>query len=428
MKPRSPSAEHDAAGTSEFVALAAMDGLAGLLAGTTDVQTILDNVANKVCDVLQIEASLIRLLNAETGELVIRATHNLSDAFLLKGPVRLQDSPIDAAAFAGQTVYVADMTTDPRVIYPDETRAEGIVSALCVPLTYRGRSVGIVRVYSNRPRVFTGFEAALLRAMASQAAAAVVNATLYAERLEARVMQRQVRYAAEIQRRMLPGKAPAHERISFGYVYEPSLEVGGDFYDFIELPGGNVGVAIADVVGKGVPAALMMASVRAALRAHAHSIFDINQIVSLVNQQVCRDTAIHEFATLFYGVFSADSRQLTYCNAGHDAPLVLRGEAVFRLETGGLVLGVAATESYQRDVVDLRAGDVVAFYTDGVTDVMNFNGETFGRERLIESLQRNRAADPRTMVRQVLWEVSRFAGLTERPDDMTLVVAKVLGA
>jgi sigma-B regulation protein RsbU (phosphoserine phosphatase) len=262
--------------------------------------------------------------------------------------------------------------------------------------------------------------------MASQAAAAIINARLYAERLEAKIMRRHVEYAAEIQRRMLPCNPPAHRRVQFGCVYDPSLKVGGDFYDFLELPWGNIGVVIADVSGKGVPAALLMASVRAALRAHAHSIFDINEIVGHVNRHLCRDTAINEFATLFYGVFSPDGTQLSYCNAGHDPPLVLRSNAVFRLETGGMAIGVFPAEMYQKDVVDLKGGDILAFYTDGVVDVMNFNDEKFGRQRLVESMKRYRDADARTMARQILWDVRRFAGLTERPDDLTLVVAKVV--
>jgi sigma-B regulation protein RsbU (phosphoserine phosphatase) len=412
--------------TPEFAALAAMDDLAAMLAGNTEVQTILDTVARKVCEVLGLQFSAIRLLNPDTGELVIRAVHNLSDLYLSKGPVVLDNSPIDAAAFAGETVYVPDMRSDPRVRYPDQARQEGLVSGLCVPLVYRARTVGVIRVYSDAPRIFTDFEVALLRSMASQAAAAIINARLYAERLEAKIMRRHFEYAAEIQRRMLPCNPPAHRRVQFGCVYEPSLKVGGDFYDFLELPWGNVGAVIADVSGKGVPAALLMASVRAALRAHAHSIFDINEIVGHVNRHLCRDTAINEFATLFYGVFSPDGTQLTYCNAGHDPPLVLRGIDVFRLETGGMAIGVFPAEMYQKDVVDLKPGDILAFYTDGVVDVMNFNDEKFGRQRLAESMKRYRDADARIIARQILWDVRRFAGLTERPDDLTLVVAKVI--
>jgi sigma-B regulation protein RsbU (phosphoserine phosphatase) len=168
-----------------------------------------------------------------------------------------------------------------------------------------------------------------------------------------------------------------------------------------------------------------MASVRTGLRAHADSIFDINDIMGRVNRGLCRDTLVSEFVTLFYGVFGAGGSQLTYCNAGHEPPLLLRGADIFRLRTGGMVLGIDPAESYQMDVVDLRAGDTLVLFTDGVTEAMNFDEEEYGRDRVIASLRRHRDLAAPSIAQQMLWDVRRFAGLADKSDDQTLVVAKV---
>ncbi|MCH7814667.1 MAG: SpoIIE family protein phosphatase, partial [Planctomycetes bacterium] len=405
--------------------LSAVYNLAGMLSGTQDLEAILKVTPGRVAEVMGVKACGIRLLDEATGELVIKAVHNLSDEYLNKGPVVLGENPIDVAAFAGQTIYIADAATDPRTRYPEQARREGIVSGLCVALTYRGQAVGVIRVYTGQPHRFSSFEMSLLRAVASQVAAAIINARLFAQRQESERYRRQLDYAGEIQRRMIPADPPSHERIALAGVYAPSLEVGGDFYDFIQLPDGNLGVCIADVVGKGVPAALMMASVRSALRAHAHSIYDLHEIIAQVNQHLCRDTQISEFATLFYGVFDAKGGRITYCNAGHEPPLLLRGHKLRRLEAGGMVIGVRPDERFAMDVVSLESGDVLVFYTDGVTEALNFDGQAFGRERLADSIRRYRDEPAQTLAQQLLWDVRRFAGLAPQTDDITIVVAKV---
>ncbi len=399
--------------------------LGDLFAGGGDLKPILALAARRICEVMQVKASSIRLLNASAGTLEIFATHNLSERYLRKGPVTLKENPIDAAAFDGEVVYIEDARTDPRVRFRSHARAEGVVSGLCCPMSYRGHTVGVLRVYTGQRQTFTRFDVDLLRAVAAQAAAAIVHSRLYRESVAAEANERQIKYAAKVQRRMLPARPPSHPRIAFGQVYEPSLEVGGDFFDYLDLPQGNLGLAIADVVGKGLPGALMMASVRAALRAHARSLFNIHEIVAEVNRDMCRDTRVSEFATLLYGVFSPDGSRFTYCNAGHNPALLLRGEAFTPLRTGGLVIGVDPQTTFQHDIIELSAGDILVFYTDGVTEALDYDEQLFGLDRLQRSILKYRTESAGTMARQLLWDVRRFAGLMQQSDDISLVVAKV---
>jgi len=399
--------------------------LGGLFAGTLDLRTMLDKAARRVCQVLRAKAAAIRLLDEKTGELVLCGTYNLSDAYINKGVVRADGNTIDAEAFRGQVVHVKDVRTDPRSRYPEHARREGLVSALSCPMIYRGRTVGVIRAYRGQIDEFSDFETELLRAVASQAAGAVVNSRLIAEQLRVNLQQRQFHDASQVQRRMIPRRSPDHPHLHFGHVYEPSLQLGGDFFDMLDLPDGNIGLAIADVVGKGAAASLMMASVRASLRAYAHSIFDIDEIMARVNRHMCRDTLVAEFATLCYGVFTPDGRRFTYCNAGHCPPLLFRKDAVTRLETGGMAIGINRQEVYERQVIDLQPHDLLVFYTDGVTEALDFDEVSYGLDRLVQSAQRHRGKSASTICNQLLWDVRRFAGLTEQLDDITIVVAQI---
>jgi len=405
--------------------LSAIYDMAGMLAGTRDLQEVLDLTARKVCEVMQTKACSIRLLDEQTRELVIKAVYNLSERYLNKGPVLVDRHPIDAEAIQGKVVYIEDAPNDPRVRYPVDARQEGIVSGLVAGMMYRGRPVGVIRVYTATKHRFNRFEEALLRAVAAQAAVAIVNTRLYHAAIEAERNKRQLKYAGDVQRRMIPPAPPEREGAVFGCVYKPSREVGGDFYDFIDLPGGNIGVAIADVSGKGLPAALTMASLRSALRVYTYHIYDVERIMTQVNDHLCRETRTNEFATLFYGVLTPDARRLTYCNAGHEPPLLLRDGHVQELQVGGMVIGVVQGEPFEKAILELRPGDLLLLYTDGVVESLNFAEEQFGRRRLAESLKAYAHLAPAQIVNNIVWDVRRFIGLSDLADDMTLVAIKV---
>jgi sigma-B regulation protein RsbU (phosphoserine phosphatase) len=207
-------------------------------------------------------------------------------------------------------------------------------------------------------------------------------------------------------------------------VYVPYFALGGDFYDFIEFPNENLGLVIADVSGKGVPASLTMAAVRAALRAQIDNVYNLNEAITRINATVCRDSEIGEFVTLFYGVLDAKTRRFTYCNAGHPSGLILRDGKIIELPSNNMVLGVDPNEKYTQSLVDLRRGDILLLYTDGLTDAMDFEQKTFGRQRLMEAF---RAGGPTAEVvaQNILWNMRKFAGLTRRTDDVTMIVAKM---
>jgi serine phosphatase RsbU (regulator of sigma subunit) len=224
---------------------------------------------------------------------------------------------------------------------------------------------------------------------------------------------------------MIPKCPPNVPGFDLASVYIPCYTLGGDFFDFIQLPENNIGLAIADVSGKGLPASLIMASVRAFLRAQVDNVYYLYEVIRRINISVCRDTKIGEFVTLFYGVLDAKTRRFTYCNAGHPGALLLRDGKVTELSSSdNMVLGVSADEVYKQFFVDLKTGDQLLLYTDGVTDAANFSNERYGKLRLIQSFsQAGQTAEG--VAQNILWDIRKFCGMAPRTDDITMMVVTV---
>ena len=200
-------------------------------------------------------------------------------------------------------------------------------------------------------------------------------------------LNRELEIAREVQEHLFPQRLPAVPGLDYCGQCRPAREVGGDYYDFLALPGGRLGIAIGDVSGKGVGAALMMASLEASLRALASVVDDPPELMERVNSLVYQASSSNRYATLFYAQYDPASRRLSYVNAGHNPPVVLRNRAgscqVLRLETGGPVIGLLP-HRYERGIFSHEAGDLVVLFTDGVSESMNVRYEEWGEERLIE--------------------------------------------
>jgi sigma-B regulation protein RsbU (phosphoserine phosphatase) len=397
-----------------------------LLSSTRDPDAVLETVVRTLAEVMQVKACSLRLLTPTGGELVIKATCGLSPSYLKKGPVLVAENPNDQRALAGEIIMVDDMRTDPLVRYSDEARQEGLVSSLAVGLIAKGSPMGMLHVYTSEPHTFTPEEVRLFRSVADQAAFAIANARLLEEVVTARQHERELALAAKVQQRLLPASAPTVPGYDCAGITVPSAAVGGDFHDWIELPGGNWGIAVGDVAGKGVPGAILMASVRAALRAQAEHIYELDHIMSRVNIGLVAETEVSEFVTLFYGVLDSGARRLTCSSAGHEPAILVRGTTVRKLTAGGPLLGVTADAKYASEVIELQSDDTLVVFTDGAIDAANYQGERFGRERLMDSIRRHAHFGAQRALEEIHWDIRRFTGLAPRADDLTLLVVKVL--
>lgn len=416
--------------------LEALFRLSSMLAQAGAVDDLLRAALELAIDVLHTDGGTLAVIENDTDDLTIKASHGVGPEWVAHGRALSSGGVLRQAALRGEVVTVEDMRTDERIAVPEMARAEGLVSLISTGLIYNGRPIGLIRLYTRRRRVFTDAERILLKSIADQAAAAIMNARLRVLREEDQRIQRQVKLAADVQRRMLPRTMPDCPELDIAARYAPSFELGGDFYDFIEL-GNNLGIVVGDVSGKGVAAALLMSAVRASLRAHAQDVYDIADVLARVNAALVRDTRDNEFTTLWYGVVDLSSLRLTYCGAGHEWPLLVRVPAdrpvteadMVRLTADGMALGIDPDQTYPRGIFDLKPRDILVAYTDGLTDSTNFEGKRFGgtrvRRALLDLLAREPEASATRIVEQVFWELRQFTGLSRRVDDVTLVVARV---
>jgi serine phosphatase RsbU (regulator of sigma subunit)/catechol 2,3-dioxygenase-like lactoylglutathione lyase family enzyme len=249
------------------------------------------------------------------------------------------------------------------------------------------------------------------------------------EKLEAeRRVAQELEIARQVQARLFPQILPPFGTLEYAGVCVQAREVGGDYYDFLNLGQGQLGLIIGDIAGKGIAAALLMANLQANLRSQcATAVAQPERFLESVNRLFCENTVAGAYATLFFGAYDDRERSLRYANCGHLPGLVLRNDqTVERLDSTATVLGLFSTWSCSIRECTLWPGDTLALYTDGVTESFNESDEEFGEQRLTESLRRNRGLPPETLVKSILNDVRRFSP-HEQGDDITLIVARCRG-
>jgi serine phosphatase RsbU (regulator of sigma subunit) len=395
-----------------------------LLAGERDLKHRLNAAVRSAVAVLNVKAACIRILDDATNTMRVAAAYNLSRDYMTQALVESEPSSITSAAFAGETVFIDDLSTDDRVVFQTQAVEEGLVTCMIVGMIYRNKPLGTFHVFTGDRHVFSRSAVKLFTSIAKLTASAIENSRRDAEGAENQRVQRQLKLATDVQRRMLPRSNPVIPGFEIDARYVPSFEIGGDFYDFINL-GPNMGIAMGDVSGKGIAAGLLMAGARASLRAYAQDHYDIDQVMSRVNRSLVNDTHLSEFVTVFFGVLDPSARLLTYCNAGHEPPLLLRGGQITKLEEGGMVVGIDPEQVYKRGVMQLRPGDLLLFYTDGLSDAQNFDRKRFGKDRIIEALHECDKLGAKAAVNHILWQMRRFVGMNHPTDDTTIVVVRV---
>jgi len=407
--------------------LSLLGDIGELLSGGRDLRTVLDHIVAETARVMSLQYCSLRLYNPQTEELTVAAGYNIHETSGTEQTFLRRENPIDDAALRGNIVYVEDATRDRRIRFAKEARRLGIVSGLAAGMIYRGEPVGVLRVYADHKKRFRARHRNLLRAVASQAAIAVVNARLLEERLRSVAMERQLATAGEVQARMVRTPPPQHPKLESALLFEPSSHVGGDFCDIFLLPDGRLAAVVGDVVGHGVPAALLMASARGALRAGARCIPSLAGLVEQLNDHICRETTTAEFVTLLLVAADPGANRLRYVNAGHQPLLLLRGDDVVQPDEADGILGLEPKQRFAEHVLELRPQDFVLLYTDGVVEAMDFEGRLFGRDRLLAALRQYGTLKPDQALRNILWDVRRFVGLAEQSDDLTMVGLRVRG-
>jgi sigma-B regulation protein RsbU (phosphoserine phosphatase) len=294
-----------------------------------------------------------------------------------------------------------------------------------VPMNLQGETKGLVLLGPKLNReVFTSDDLEFLSSLANLAIISLENARLFNEAIEKQRMEDELMIAREIQKGLLPSVLPRLPGVDVAATNISSKQVGGDYYDVIHCDGPRYFLAIGDVSGKGSPASLLMANLQATIRALVPLQLPIEELTARVNDLMCENTGGSKFVTFFWGVIDHTTRIFNYVNAGHNYPYLLRADGTIeRLQKGGMILGVLKTTiPYEHEVVDLREGDTLVLFTDGVTEAMNSEGVEYGEDRLEAVLRASQVQDAHDLIERVYQDVLRYTSGAPQSDDLTMMV------
>jgi phosphoserine phosphatase RsbU/P len=336
------------------------------------------------------------------------------------------DGIIGQSAQTGESYLVTDTCSDTRLPKLEESGLE-IRDVVVVPLIVSGEVLGVLAlVNKNDENCFDELDKELVNAIADQAAVTLEMVRLNKIQAEQQRLEQELELAHTFQSLLLPREIPDLENVDIAAYYKSAREVGGDYYDFIELEDGLLGVAIGDVSGKGIPGALVMASVRATLRAEARMSLSPYIVLSRVNEQVVMDTKESIFITVTYGILNTKNGHFCFCRAGHE-PVICCDKvsgAVSTLTPEGIALGIIGGDLFQvteEKSVELSEQSVVFLNTDGVVEAMNELSEEYGQKRFYQIISENSQEHPKEIIMKIISDMEDFTQGIPQHDDITLV-------
>lgn len=391
------------------------------LSSTLKIDEVLRLILDSIHKVVEFDAGGVYLINEKEGELsaVYAEGYEQEDEEFVH--LKYGQGLVGWAANHGEGLFVPDVSRDDRYVNArKETKSE-----LVAPVKIDGRVLGVMNLESDQAEAFDQDSLDLLSAFASQAAISMERALLHQKMLDNKSIEEQLSIARHIQLTFLPKADPTLKGYDISGVNIPSGEVGGDYFDFIKIIDNQTGIAIADVSGKGIPASLIMASFRASLIAEIRNNYAIRTICNKVNRLLFESVEQGNYVTAFYGVLDSKNDIFTFSNCGHNRPILLRknGDVEYLIE-GGPALGVIDESIYEERPIFIRPGDLILFYTDGVTEVDNSDNKEFGVTGLLESLKKYRELSARDIHEKIYSDIKSFASPDHFFDDVTMVVLK----
>jgi sigma-B regulation protein RsbU (phosphoserine phosphatase) len=298
-------------------------------------------------------------------------------------------------------------------------------ASMAVPLMEQDELFGFLlvgRKSSGKP--YTRLDSEIFELLGERSAVALMNVKLCRDSIEKEKLEEELHLASDIQSRLLPSSPPPLAASELLGGIKTSREVGGDFYDFLELEKGKIGIAVADVSGKGIPAALLMTTIQASLRTDGPKSDSPAAVITSLNASLYERSDPEKFATLFYAVYEDASGIIRYSNAGSYPPFVISSNGrVNRLQRGGILIGVERDSAYKEGVLKLKTGDLLVIYTDGIIDQENAGGEPFGEQRLIEFFRNNAQPSINSLIEKLFATLIAF-GQNNLKDDMTVVLLR----
>ncbi|MFN0120204.1 MAG: SpoIIE family protein phosphatase [Blastocatellia bacterium] len=424
-----PAMGHPVPGQRDSLAI--ISRLSLTLLSPVSLDETLTQVLDSIFEFLPADRGYVMLLEQPDGnkttkpQLVCKAlkTRTAADA---ASEIKISRSITEQVISKGDSILTSDALQDPRFQERKSIMLGGIRSVMAVPLAVESRVSGMIYVDSPYGTSrFTEQDLQLLTLLAGVAAIRIENVRLMDDHRERERLEKELSVASEIQLRLLPESPPDIPGYQLVGVSFPCYEVGGDYYDYFRKRDGRYLIALGDVSGKGTGAALLMSSLHASVRAQATTRLSGCEVVGEINQYIYDNTPQNRYVTFFYSELDARTHQLSYINAGHNAPLLVRaGGEVTRLDVGGFPVGIVPQCEYREGWAQMEPGDVLVIYSDGVTESVNEEEEEFTEARLIEVARQNHHRTAAGIRDRVDEAITRFVGKARSVDDLTLVILK----
>ena len=394
---------------------------------TLDLHLLLDKIADGLTKVIDYDLFAIFLLDPQSGDLILRNTRGWSaESIRLYSRIEKGTGLYWKAIKERRSFVIEDTSVQPSYLPKETLDGRRLGSQINIPLLAKDRPVGVMSLEGRESCCIDDEHERVLNTLANQIAIAIENAQLYEEILtREKKLKSDTELAREVQRSMLPDETPVVPSFDFGSAYIPAENLGGDFYDYIRLPNGRTGIVIADVSGKGVAAAMIMAASRGAVRSAARHQTEPAAVLHDANRRLYRDIKRNVYITACYGVLDPAQGSFTYSSAGHFPPVLVRdnGDSSY-LEAGGTILGMFDGVGFEEDTVTMSSGDLICFYTDGIVDAFNHDEEPFDEARLEKLLVKIRHLPAREIVQRIISTVQEFSRGCKQHDDMTVIVLK----
>lgn len=386
------------------------------LSGHRPLEELFKLILDLSISAVSAERGVVMILDGK--KLISKAVHG--DGFRISTTVR--DRVLNEKA----SVLVRDLARDEAFREQVSISEQQIHTMMAVPLQTEKNVIGLIYVDSRSfIREFTPDDLNLLTVLANVAATRIEHTRLASVERQEQQRTHDLNQAAEIQRMILPAGPPKHRWYDAAGHNKSCRTVGGDYYDFFAYPDGRLGLVLADVAGKGMSAAMLMSNLQARVQILAETPGNLADMVGRLDQAVALNSPVNRFITLFFAILDPEAQDLVYCNAGHNPPLVVRrDDSVERLEPLGTVLGMLPEIGYSQRRCAFGPGDLLAIFSDGVTEAEGPGEEEYGDERLAQWLLQNRSMPSAGMITEILEDIDRFTDGAPAADDVTLLVAR----
>jgi sigma-B regulation protein RsbU (phosphoserine phosphatase) len=386
-----------------------------------NLQEVLNLVMDTLDSLIPYDAAGIFVL--ENREFKAEAVRGYNIDELRDVHLKLGEGFIGSVALSAAPIISHDVRNDPVYVNArDQTRSE-----MVAPIISNDEVIGVFDLESDELSAYSEDDLDVLLLLASQVAIIIEKVMLHEQLIEKKRLEGQLEVARQVQLELLPPQDPELAGYDISAYNFPTEEVSGDYYDWVRIYDDQIGIVIADVAGKGVPAAILMAFLRASLRAATHVGYATHISMAKVNYLLWESIERNQFVTAFYGILDVTNKTLAYTNAGHNPPILLDKDGNFSfIERGSVPLGMFRDTRYHEYYLTTQPGEVLVLYTDGVTEAHNRQGEEFGRERLAEAVKAHRHLSASELITAVYREVIEWTEELGATDDVTFFVIKAL--